>query len=62
MIFISSKKIDVAVLQNDLAKHGILVSSTVPNTLRLVTHLDFSEESIDVVIEQVQKSTENMIG
>lgn len=62
MIFISSEKIDVAILQNDLADHGILVSSTVPNTLRLVTHLDIPEESIDVVIEQVQKTTENMIG
>jgi len=61
MIFISSEKIDVAALQNNLAKHGILVSSTVPNTLRLVTHLDIPEEAIDVVIDQVQKSMEIMI-
>ena len=61
MIFISSEKIDVAALQNNLAKHGILVSSTVPNTLRLVTHLDIPEEAIDVVIDRVQKSMEIMI-
>ena len=61
MIFISSEKIDVVALQNNLAKHGILVSSTVPNTLRLVTHLDIPEEVIDVVIDQVQKSMEIMI-
>ena len=61
MIFISSEKIDVVALQNNLAKHGILVSSTVPNTLRLVTHLDIPEEAIDVVIDRVQKSMEIMI-
>jgi len=62
IIFISSEKIDVTVLQNNLVNHEILVSSTVPNTLRLVTHLDISEEAIDIVIERVQKLTESMIG
>ena len=58
---VGHEKIDVAALQNNLAKHGILVSSTVPNTLRLVTHLDIPEEAIDVVIDRVQKSMEIMI-